>query len=85
MGYLAILILDLEDLYDLIRSSNAGPDVVVVVHPNDEGVSPRDHEPLPYVELGVVDQQRPLDVLLEHLSVVLAASRVGIHYVIVVS
>ena len=48
-------------------------------------MSPCDDEPLPYVELGVVDQQRPLDVLLQHLPVVLAASPVGIHYVVIVS
>ena len=73
------------DLHLAEQCEYSEPDVVVVVHPNDDGVSPRYDEPLSYVEFGVVDQQRPLDVFLQHFSVVLAASRVGIHYIIVVS
>ena len=54
------------DLHLAEQCEYSEPDVVVVVHPNDEGVSPRHDEPLSYVEFGVVDQQRPLDVFLDH-------------------
>ena len=37
-----------------------------LVYPHCEGVPVRDEEPLPHIELGVIDQQRTLNVLLDH-------------------
>ena len=37
-----------------------------LVYPHCEGVPVRDEEPLPHIELGVIDQQRTLYVLLDH-------------------
>ena len=69
-----------SDMYSFYK-----PDVVVVVNPDDKWMSSRYDEPLPYVEFGIVNQQWPLDVLLQNFSVVVTASGVGIHDVIVVS
>ena len=44
------------------------PEVGGLVHPDDKGVPVGDKDPLADVKLGVVDQQRPLYVLLHHIS-----------------
>ena len=42
----------------------AEPEIAVLVEPDGQRVPVGDEEPLPYVKLGVVDTQRPFDVLL---------------------
>ena len=37
------------------------------VHPDDQGVPVGDQDPLPDVKLGVVDEEGPLNVLLDHV------------------
>ena len=43
------------------------PEVGGLVHPDDQGVPVGDEHPLADVELGVVDEERPLDVLLHNV------------------
>ena len=43
------------------------PQVRWLVHPDHEWVPVGDENPLANVKLGVVDQKRPLDVLLDHI------------------
>ena len=43
------------------------PEVGGLVHPDDQGVPVGDEDPLADVELGVVDEERPLDVLLHNV------------------
>ena len=43
------------------------PEVGGLVHPDDKGIPVGDKNPLPDVELGVVDEERSLYVLLHHI------------------
>ena len=54
-------------------SSLLSPEIRISVHPDDQRVPAGDDEPLPDVELGVVDEEGPLDVLLNHVPRVVAA------------
>ena len=57
------------------------PEIRDLAHPHCERLPVGDHHPLPEVELGVVDEQRALDVLLDHevLAVLLGQDLVQTH------
>ena len=58
-------------MYELFSISSSKffrrPEVGRLVHPDNKGVPVGDKNPLTDVKLGVVDQQRPLYVLLHHI------------------
>ena len=56
------------------------PEVGGLVHPDDKRVPVGDENPLADVELGVVDQQRALYVLLHHIPGPLVLKFWGIIY-----
>ena len=54
-------------------SSLLSPEIRISVHPDDQRVPAGDDEPLPDVELGVVDEEWAFDVLLYNVASVVAA------------
>ena len=55
------------------------PQIAGFIHPNNQRVPVCDQDPLSDVKLGVVDQQRSLNILLDHVSGLLC-SRSMLHY-----
>ena len=60
----------IRDFLDWLKARRSArwPEIWRFVHPDNQRVPVRDQHPLSDVELGVVDQQRPLDVFLHNKS-----------------